>query len=454
MKIMMKRLLTVVLALAMVFAMAACGQNSEQTQGTPTPVDTPDVNTDVKAVELTADLTAEEPDPEKVDEYFDAIWDNQDSGSQVRIASFELFKKLAGEDVSKAENTLISPLSFMVAMGMLENGTQGDSLEEIEKAFGIDIGDFNDWYDAWYKLIKTTSGDALNIANSVWYRNDGSGLKVEDGFLSKMALLYRAKAYSAAFDDSTAADMNNWVKDNTDGMIDKIVDSLNKDDQMMLINATCFEGQWFQDYEGDQITENETFTREDGSEDKVVMLHSLESENTFYSTDLFTGTKKAYKNGFQIVFLLPNEGKTVAEVIDSLSGEDFSSFGESSMVADVELTIPEFSFDYEAKDAISALNEMGIHTVFDDEKADLSPMAHMETGENLYVSKIIHKTHIELDREGTKAAAVTGIGIANATAIMENVPKVELRLDRPFIFAICDSNTNIPVFLGTVQGIN
>ena len=124
------------------------------------------------------------------------------------------------------------------------------------------------------------------------------------------------------------------------------------------------------------------------------------------------------------------------------------------MVADVELTIPEFSFDYEAKDAISALNEMGIHTVFDDEKADLSPMAHMETGENLYVSKIIHKTHIELDREGTKAAAVTGIGIANATAIMENVPKVELRLDRPFIFAICDSNTNIPVFLGTVQGIN
>ena len=124
------------------------------------------------------------------------------------------------------------------------------------------------------------------------------------------------------------------------------------------------------------------------------------------------------------------------------------------VTADVDLVIPEFSFDYTAPDCVTALKEMGIKTVFDEERADLSNMAVSEDLYNLYVDTIIHKTRIELDREGTKAAAATAIGIEKATGLMMNVPVKEVRLDRPFIFVISDVNTSTPIFMGTVGSIS
>ena len=124
------------------------------------------------------------------------------------------------------------------------------------------------------------------------------------------------------------------------------------------------------------------------------------------------------------------------------------------ITADVDLTIPEFSFDYTTPDCKEALKGMGISTVFDEETADLSNMAVSEDIYNLYVDSIIHKTRIELDCEGTKAAAATAIGIEKATGFIMDVPVKEVRLDRPFIFVISDINTSMPIFMGTVGSIS
>ena len=228
---------------------------------------------------------------------------------------------------------------------------------------------------------------------------------------------------------------------------------IKKDAEMFLINATCFEGAWMEPYEDDQVKKDEVFTREDGTEEKATMLYSHTGSGAFYENEYLTGTSKAYRNGFQISFLLPREGVTVAEALDSLSGDDIYKLMTESNMAEVDLVIPEFGFDYNVPGCIDSLKDMGIRTVFDEDMADLSPMAVMNNGYNLYVDTVIHKTHIELDREGTKAAASTAIGIAKATGIMEDLPLREVRLDRPFIFVISDFQTMTPVFIGTVGSV-
>lgn len=445
----LNKILVTLIILVMIFALVGCSEDAAEEQNVEgeTKVTETGVTT-----ELTKDITSEIPDPEKLGEYFDELWSHNSVNHSTSVASFELFKKLAGPDIKDGKNTMISPISFMVAMGMLENGAAGDSLREIEDAFGIKIDDFNSWYDVWYKVIKVTSEDSFNLANSIWYK-DAGGLYVEPDFLTKMGELYRAQAYSAPFDEKTVEDVNNWVKENTNGMIDKVLDNLDKDTVMMLLNAAVFEGKWAKEYKDDQIKNNQTFTMEDGTEQTVTMLESREERAEYYSNDLFKGTRKNYSNGFSIALLLPNDGLTVSEVIDEMSGKDFTGLLSDSVSANVALTMPEFKFDYEAPNAIRSFKDMGVNTVFDEEKADLSPMAHMETGENLSVSQIIHKTHIELDRKGTKAAAVTEIGIIKATSAFGEVPEVELTLDRPFIFAIMENDTDTPIFIGTVNNI-
>jgi serpin B len=222
---------------------------------------------------------------------------------------------------------------------------------------------------------------------------------------------------------------------------------------MYLINATCFEGAWYKDYEEDQIKEDEIFTREDGTKENAVMLYSREERGTFFENNFLTGTSKEYRNGFRISFLLPKEGVTLEDALTKLQGDELSRLIIEGETADVDIVIPEFSFDYTAPDCITALKEMGIKTVFDKETADLSNMAVREDKYNLYVDSVIHKTRIELDREGTKAAAATAIGITG-TAIMIDVPIKKVRLDRPFIFVISDNNTLTPIFIGTVGNLS
>ncbi|MBE6026719.1 MAG: serpin family protein [Clostridiales bacterium] len=444
----MRKAIVILMMSLLMFSLFACG-NAGSEQASDTGTDTVKVETG-NLMDASWVKTASE---DEIDSYFEALYKENGIDESIRANALELFKALALKDIKEGKNTMISPLSFMTAMGLLENGAKGDSLKEIENAFGYSIEEFNEWYDAWSKLMMLQGGDTLKIANSVWYKSDPL-LKVYSDYLEKAALIYDAQAYKEPFDEGTLDKINEWVKANTNEMIPQILDRISSESVMYLINATCFEGAWYKDYEEDQIKEDEIFTKEDGTEETAVMLYSREERGMFFENDFLTGTSKEYRNGFRISFLLPKEGVTLEDALTKLQGDELSRLTMEGITADVDLVIPEFSFDYTAPDCVTALKEMGIKTVFDEENADLSNMAVSEDMYNLYVDTIIHKTRIELDREGTKAAAATAIGIEKATGFIMDVPVKEVRLDRPFIFIISDINTSTPIFMGTVGSIS
>ena len=438
----MKKAMVILMISLLMLSLFACG-NAGPGQVSDTGTDT----VKVEAGDLMDPSWVKTASEDEIDKYFEVLYKEDGIDENIRANALELFKALTLNDIKEGRNTMISPLSFMTAMGLLENGAAGNSLKEIEDAFGYSIEEFNEWYDSWSKLIMLQGGDTLKVANSVWYKNDPL-LKVYSEYLEKAAMIYDAGAYK-----ETLSKINDWVKTNTNEMIPQILDSISPDSAMYLINATCFEGVWYKDYEENQIKENEIFTREDGTEESAVMLYAREKGGIFFENDFLTGTSKEYKNGFRISFLLPKEGVTLEDAVTKLQGDELSRLIIEGETADVDIVIPEFSFDYTAPDCITALKEMGIKTVFDKETADLSNMAVREDKYNLYVDTVIHKTRIELDREGTKAAAATAIGV-KGTAIMIDVSIKEVRLDRPFIFVISDVNTSTPIFMGTVGSIS
>ena len=448
----MKRLLTYILIAVLILMLAGCG--GQQESGQASIAEDNMVTVDSSGTQDLMDSSWQKiADESEIDQYYDNLYGEENTGRSIRSSALELYKAIALEDIRKGENTMISPLSFLSAMGLLENGAKDQTLTEIEEAFGVSIDSFNSWYDAWTKLMMLGGDNSLKNANSVWFRTDPH-LRVSEEYLKKTKEIFDAQAYAASFDEETLDDINGWVKENTDGMIPAILDDIPKDAMMFLINATCFEGAWLNEYEDDQIKEGETFTKEDGTKEDATLLYSFEKGGLYFENENLTGTSKDYANGFRISFFLPKEGKTVSDLLDSLEGDDISDIMSEGQTADVHLYIPEFSFDYTAPDCIGALKGMGIETVFDEDMADLSPMAVMDNGYNLSVSEVIHKTRIELDREGTRAAASTAIGIVKNTALMQDVPEKEVRLDRPFIFMISDAQTDTPIFMGNVSGIS
>lgn len=369
---------------------------------------------------------------------------------KVRNASVELYKELAKKDINKGKNTLIGPVSFLTAMGMLENGAKGDTLEEIETAFGCDVGDFNKWFTTWNELAGLR-GKTLRLANSVWCK-DSENLTVNEKFKTKIKSKYKAQFYKVPFDSQTVKDVNNWVSHKTNEMIPKIVDSFSSDTVMALINATCFKGKWFEPFKEDLI-KKETFTKEDGTKEKVDMMRS--SEDTYLENDYVTGTIKYYQNGYNIMFLLPKKGTTVKAALNKLTGDDLNKLRLNSKERTVEFKVPKFEFDYTAPNSIKSLQDLGINKVFNPQLADLTGIAtYTENGmtQNIFVSRIVHKTHIDLNEKGTDAAAATAIILEKASAYPgQEIKKVYL--NRPFIFVIMDDATSTPVFMGTVQDI-
>ena len=389
-------------------------------------------------------------DPGKV--YVDYLMkEGAETGKAVRMTAIELYKKLAMGDIEKGKSTMVSPISFLTAMGLLENGAKNNTLKEIEDAYGMNIEDFNNWYKNWYALTEVRGSGVLKLANSVWVRDD-ENLMVHEAFIDKIKEVYNAQIYEEPFNNATVNKVNQWVYDNTNGMIKRIVENFSSEIEMLLINATYFNGAWATEYEDNQILENQDFTRTDGTVDKVTMLKSIEYDADFFKNEYLTGSFKYYKNGYKIMFLLPNEGYTTKDIINNLGDDDLRDLERSSITANVDLKIPEFKFDYTVPDCIESLVNMGISEVFNGDLADLSGMAEMKTGENLYVSNILHKTSIDLNRKGTEAAAVTAIFVDKATE-MPTTEKRELHLDRPFVFVIMDTQTSTPVFIGNFEGL-
>lgn len=357
--------------------------------------------------------------------------------------SLDLFRGTLGED---NQNSLVSPMSAVMCLALIANGTDGETRAQIEKALNMKIEALNKCLYAYRNALKTEKDCKLALANSVWYRE--KGLTVNESFLQTCADWYNAAQYAAPFDATTARDMNNWVKENTDGMIKEIAKENDVASSVMyLINTLVFDAKWEEKYEKKQILDD-VFTCHDGTKSKITMMRS--DENRLLKTDNAVGFAKNYKGGtYSFVGLLPDEGTDVYDFATSLTGEKWLSMWQNQSNASLEVKIPEFK--YEAGSILNdTLAAMGMTDMFDGTKADFSALGHSEGG-NLYCSKIEQKTVIDVSRNGTKAAAVTWGEIKCTSA--EPITPIFISLDRPFVYAIVDNTTGLPLFLGIVAGL-
>lgn len=361
----------------------------------------------------------------------------------------KLLQNSSGSKVAAGKNVLISPESVLCALSMTANGAGGNTLAEFEKVLctGMNHDEFNYLLYALNANLTSAEKVKFNLANSIWVKK---GLQVQPDFIQKNQSLFEAEVKEVLFDKNTVSAVNAWVKKNTDGMIDKIVDRFSPKDVMVLINALTFEGRWMNPYSDRSVSKNENFTDAKGNRDKATMLNGR--EYSYIRDDKAAGFVKYYEgNDFAFMALRPDDGVTASEYLNGLTGEKFLNLYKMSREANgivVDTKMPEFSYDYSVclQDSLSA---MGIKDAFSPTNANFTNMAQTPKA-NLFISDIFHKTHIELDRNGTKAAAVTAVKMAGS-AMPTRIEKVSL--DKPFLYAIVEANTGFPIFLGVLSDL-
>ena len=352
--------------------------------------------------------------------------------------ALELFQKTTEQ--GEKGNMLISPLSMMLVLAMTANGAAGDTRSEMEEVLGLPIEELNAYLYSYVNALPSTKKSKLEIANSIWMRQNV--LTVKKDFLQANADYYGADAYQGPFDAQTLKDIDGWVEDNTDGMIEKIIDALDPNAAMVLVNTVLFDAKWDVAYRESQ-TRSGTFYAYSGQEQSVKMMYSNEYS---YIVDRYaTGFLKPYKDGhYSFAALLPKEGLDVYEDITSLDAKKLLNTLESASSEKVQVSSPRFSYEY-ALQMNDVLQAMGMESAFGAD-ADFSAMAN----EDLYIDEVLHKTYIEVTEKGTRAAAASSSGMKTKGDVEEYKT---VYLDRPFVYMIIDNNTNLPVFMGVVTQI-
>ena len=374
----------------------------------------------------------------------DALDDLSSQNADVTDFAIRLFK--ASND--KGKNTLISPLSVLCALAMTANGAEEETLAQMEEVLGMTTEELNLYLYSYMKNLPQGDKYKLSLANSIWFTED-ERFTVNQDFLQTNADYYGADIYKAPFDKQTLKDINNWVKQNTDGMIPEILDQIPPEAIMYLVNALAFEAEWSEIYEKHQVKDGE-FTKEDGTKQEVKFMYG--SEGTYFEDEKATGFMKRYKGGkYAFVAMLPNEGVSVSEYIASLDGESLNALLANPQYATVRTSIPKFETEYKV-DMSDILQSMGMTEAFDMYNADFEGLGTSTDG-NIYISRVLHKTFISVGEKGTKAGAVTIVDMKNGAAAEPTEPK-EVYLDRPFVYMLVDCENNIPFFIGTMMDVN
>lgn len=357
-----------------------------------------------------------------------------DDEFKAAAASFsaDLFKY----NYSNGKTTLISPLSVLTALALVQNGAEGETLVQLERALGgLDRDTLNAYMRAYCDFL--TESDELKIANSVW---TDSGAEAKRAFLQKAVDSYSAQLFSAPLSDpKTVESINSWVKKNTDGMIPKIIEKADRYAVMMLVNAIAFDAKWETPYKRSDIEKLE-FTSYSGSKKKTDFMCS--TENVYLKDGGTVGFMKPYKNGrFAFAALLPDENTGIDDYVASLSGDKLMKiFSSAKCGNEVNVKMPKFKAEYSAQ-LIDTLKKMGVKDAFDSKTADFSSLIE---NRDAYIATVVHKTFIEVDENGTRAAASTLVG-ADTMSLME---PYSVCLNRPFVYMIVDTETNLPLFIG------
>ena len=344
-------------------------------------------------------------------------------------------------------NVFVSPLSLSIALGMLRNGAQGDTKTEIGTAIKLNALS-DDAINSYYKIMQTSlpkmdSKTDLSIANSIWYKE---GFSAKSDFLKTNTDYFNAYIKALDFSKAWALDtINGWCAKKTNNLIPKVLNEIDPDARMFLMNAVYFKGIWAKQFNANS-TQDYTFTNEKNQTSTVKMMMK-EDTVAYGKNDMAQFVDLPYGNGaFSMTVILPEYGKTTADVLKTLDSETFNSMISSMQTKKVKLLIPRFK----AKNTYmlnDALKSMGMKKAFEI-NAELNGISDLKP---LFVSFVKQDTYVEVTEEGTKAAAVTTIGIYT-TSIQIDEPPV-FAVDKPFIFLIREKSTGVILFIGKMGNV-
>lgn len=369
----------------------------------------------------------------------------------IDTAYLDLSFKLLSELYPENPNILISPASIFTALSMTDMGAGGDTEGELRT---ILAGSASKEALLSYnmRLNELLNDDALRSVNSIWFNTSGIGtnhLSLSPAFEDTLSTYFGAEAKFLPFNTDGQKQINDYVKEKTDGMIDKLIEGFDGDELLILLNALAFDAPWEEPFLSDLVLQDTVFTNWDGTIAHLPRMRS--TEYTYLESDLATGFKKYYKDRrYSFVGILPKDETVSPDAfLTDFDAAAFSAFCQSASNEAVQIELPPFSFDYDT-DLCGVLKKFGVTSAFNPDEADLFDMVDGETaGDKLYVDQILHKTHIAVETDGTKAAAVTAvITKCESTSVQKKKARVVV-LDRPFVFAIVNEDTGLPVFLGT-----
>jgi serpin B len=359
------------------------------------------------------------------------------------VFAFDLLRSVAAADAG-SDHVFLSPLSAGLAFGMLSNGAAGVTFDEISRTFGFDGASaevINDYYLKMLTELKAADRDvALESANSIWIRD---GFPVLDAFVKVNEEKYGADVRNEDFaDPATLALINAWCADKTHGKIKSILDELNPAAAMCLLNALYFKGAWSIPFDKALTKEAATFFNEDGSTTPVAMMHRDLTANYVKGPGFELAELPYGVEAFSMILLLPDEGSAAQSVAASLDAAVWNDCLAKASQREVKVALPRMNLEYEIT-LNGVLAAMGMPAMFDPDKADFS---RINPDAGLFISLVKQKTTLEINEEGSEAAAVTVVGMLTSPG--EIAPPVSLTFDRPFLFFIKEKSTGLILFAG------
>lgn len=359
----------------------------------------------------------------------------------------KLFAKINEEDANS--NIFISPVSISMALGMTYNGARGSTEEAMKTTLefaDLSMDEINQSYKSLIELLKGIDSDVeFNIANSIWYRDDYT---FEEDFLDRCGNYFDARVSGLDFSQGqTVKDtINNWVEENTNGRIKDILDYVPGDAIMYLVNAIYFYGTWTYQFKEEE-TKDDTFYLP-GGETKTCQMMEVRSKFKYFENSQLQAIDIPYGNGnYSMTVILPREEQDIDLLIAGLTQSQWDEWMNGFSEDSVNLFFPKLKLEYKTDSILKAvLTDMGMGIAFDRYAADFTGM--YKPGE-VFINRIIHKTFLEVDEEGTEAAAATIVEMG-LTSIPGGRTYPTIRVNRPFLFTIRENHSGTILFIGKI----
>lgn len=379
------------------------------------------------------------PDTEKANNQLKAIPGT--FADQTSEFAFDFWKK---HDAIEApdKSYFVSPLSLHIALGMLLNGADNQTKDEIQKALRVssDLSVTNGIYKDLIDNLPLSDPKVKNtIANSVWYRND---FIVNKPYIDNLNTYFNAKAFAENFNDKGTVDkINNWASDNTNGKIKKVLEEITSDQVLFLMNALYFKGDWKTQFK-EANTQNDNFTGTKGT--KSVKMMNMTENVKYAKRDKYQAIELPYGDGNYVMTVILPEKSTEA-ALANFSTTEWKELNTALKEQKVIVGLPKFTLEYET-DLKKVLMEMGINAAFTD-GADLSKIA--APAGKLKVGMVKQNTFVGVDEKGTEAAAVTTIGV-----VVTSLPAYpQVICNRPFLLVISEKQSNTILFTGKISNL-